>query len=201
MFKLALAHFKSSDPILYTAAKNIVPIELSVHPEPFIRLIRSIVGQQLSVKAAATIYGRLEALFENKIITPIGLIKLTPEKLREAGLSYQKISYLKDLAQKTIDGEVEFAKFGELPSEIISEELIKIKGIGPWTAEMFLMFSLGRPDIFSYGDLGLQNGIKKLYKMKNKPTIKQMEKLSKKWSPFRTYAAMILWRNLSNEPK
>ena len=200
MFEKAIAHFKSSDPLLYSLITG-KPFELQVHPDPFLRLSRTVVGQQLSVKAASTIFTRFENLFENNEITPTGLVKLSPEKMRGAGLSRQKISYLKDLAQKVLDGEVELGKFGDLDSEVIIEELVRIKGIGRWSAEMFLMFSLGRPDIFSFGDLGLQNAIKKHYKIKNKPTENQMEKLSKKWAPFRTYAALILWRSLANEPK
>ena len=201
MHKKIVRHFKTKDPILFSLIQVDQPIELEIHKKPFIRLLRSIIGQQLSVKAASTIYTRFENLFENNDITPSGLVKLSPEKMREAGLSRQKITYLKDLAQKVLDGEVELDKFGELESEVIIEELVRIKGIGKWTAEMFLMFSLGRPDVFSFGDLGLQNAIMKAYKLEKKPTIKQMEKLSKKWIPYRTYAAMTLWRSLNNDPK
>ena len=201
MFKKAVLHFKKNDPILHKVSLKITPFELEIHPNPFLRLTRSIIGQQLSVKAAATIFGRLEYLFEKNEIKPEGLLKISDEKMRAAGISYQKISYLKDLSKKVIDNEVEFSKFPELSEDVIIEELVKIKGVGRWTAEMFLMFSLGKPDVFSFGDLGLQNAIKKSYELKQKPTLKQMEKLSKKWAPFRTYAAMILWRSLANEPK
>lgn len=201
MYKNAIKHFKATDPILFSLVERVEQFELSAHPDPFLRLMRSIVGQQLSVKAASTIFGRFEDLFDKKNIKPISLIKIGDEKLRSAGLSYQKISYLKDLAQKVVDKEVELDKFSQLENEIIIEELIKIKGIGRWTAEMFLMFSLARPDVFSFGDLGLRNAIQRAYKLKTKPTEKQMEKLSKKWIPFRTYAATILWRSLDNEPK
>ncbi len=201
MYKKAIEHFKITDPILHQTSLSILPFELAVHPDPFYRLTRSIVGQQLSVKAAATIFSRFENLFKNKFVNPNDLLKISDEKLREVGLSKQKTSYLKDLSEKVTKRELELNKFNEIDSEVIIEELVKVKGIGRWTAEMFLMFSLGRPDIFSYGDLGLQNAIMKVYKLKKKPTVKQMEKLSKKWSPFRTYAAMTLWRSLSNEPK
>ena len=201
MYNKAVKHFQTADPILYQVMKIIEPFELSAVPDPFIRLIRSIIGQQLSVKAAKTIYQRLENLFDKKNITPDGLLKMSDDKLRSAGISYQKISYLKDLASKVVSKEVELNKFKELESEIIMVELVKVKGIGPWTAEMFLMFTLGRPDVFSYGDLGLQNAIKRLYNLRAKPTTKQMEKLSKKWIPYRTYAAMTLWKSLDNEPK
>ncbi len=201
MYKKAISHFKNSDPILYEVASNIKPFELSVWPDPFLRLVRTIIGQQLSVKAASTIFSRFEGLFEKNDIKPNGLIKIPDEVLRKCGISYQKISYLKDLARKVRGKKVHLKKLSDMPSEVVVEELIRIKGIGVWTAEMFLMFSLGRPDVFSFGDLGLQNAIKKLYKLKDKPTIKQMEKLSKNWVPFRTYAAIILWQTLDNEPK
>lgn len=200
MYKKALDHFKIHDSILHEAGLKIETLTLSIHPDPFLRLCRSIVGQQLSVKAAQTIFGRFEKLLKQKI-NPEELLKISDEKLRGAGLSYQKIKYLKDLSEKTISGEINLHDLNTKENEEIVTELVQIKGIGTWTAEMFLMFSLGRPDVFSYGDLGLQNAIMKLYKLKQKPTIKQMEKLSKKWIPYRTFAAMILWRSLDNEPK
>lgn len=200
MYKKAILHFKKSDPILYQLSQIAESFELTIHPDPYLRLVRSIVGQQLSVKAASTIFGRFEKLFPKNHITPKGLIKIPDERLKEVGLSRQKISYLKDLSEKVLKGELELEKFGQLDSEIITMELIKVKGIGQWTAEMFLMFSLGKPDIFSYGDIGLQNAIKKAYKLKTKPTLKQMEKIVRKWVPFRTYAAFILWRSLDNQP-
>lgn len=200
MFKKALKHFKKNDPVLHEAGLKVEKLVLSAHPDPFLRLCRSIVGQQLSVKAAQTIFSRLEALFKHGI-NPKELIALSDEKLRGAGMSYQKIKYLKDLAEKTVSGDIDLRTLNKKENEEIIAELIKIKGIGEWTAEMFLMFSLGRPDVFSYGDLGLQNAITKLYKLRKKPTIKQMEKLTKKWIPFRTFAALILWRSLDNEPK
>ena len=201
MYKKAITHFRQSDPLLFEITKTTEPFELSAWPDPFIRLTRSIIGQQLSVKAAATIFTRFESLFNKNEIKPERLIKIDDKKMREAGISYQKISYLKDLSAKVISKELELYEFKNMESEKIIEELTKIKGIGRWTAEMFLMFSLGRPDIFSYGDLGLQNAIKKIYNLNSKPSIEQMEKLSRKWIPFRTYAARILWLSLANEPK
>ena len=185
---------------MYQLSKITEPFELTLHPDPFLRLVRSIVGQQLSVKAASTIFERFENLFPKNQIKPDALLKISEENFRNSGLSRQKISYLKDLTAKVLEGELELNKFSQLGSEIITTELVKVKGIGQWTAEMFLMFSLGRPDIFSFGDLGLQNAIKKAYKLKTKPTLKQMEKISKNWTPFRTYAAFILWRSLDNQP-
>lgn len=200
MYKKALEHFKKTDPILHSNGIRIEKVELFIHPDPFMRLTRTIVGQQLSVKAAQTIFGRFEELFK-KGINPRELLELTDEKIRSAGISFQKIKYLRDLAQKTLSEEVDLHNLKNKQNEEVIIELVKIKGVGQWSAEMFLMFTLGRPDVFSYGDLGLQNAIAKLYKLKTKPTEKQMEKLTKKWAPYRTYAAMILWRSLDNEPK
>ncbi len=201
MYKKALVHFKRTDPILYKAAVQIDPFELSIHPNPFVRLTRAIVGQQLSVKAAKTIFERTEKIFPENKITPTGLINISSEKLRSAGLSFQKISYLKDLGQKIKNKEIDINNLNTLPADEITKELIKVKGIGVWTSEMFLIFSLGRPDIFAYGDLGLQNAIKQMYNLENKPDQKQMEILCEKWKPFRSYASIILWKSLNNEPK
>lgn len=199
MYKKALEHFKKTDPVIHKAGQQLT-ITLSIHPDPFLRLTRTIVGQQLSVKAAQTIFGRFEKLFTENI-NPKELLTLSEEKIRGAGISFQKIKYLRDLAQKTLSEEVDLHNLKNKQNEEIINELIKIKGIGLWSAEMFLMFSLGRPDVFSYGDLGLQNAIQKLYKLETKPSFENLEELSAKWSPFRTYAAMILWRSLDNEPK
>ena len=200
MYKKAVEHFKKVDPHLHSVGSRIDIIDLILHPDPFIRLCRSIVGQQLSVKAASTIFGRFEKLFQ-KEINPIELLKFSDEKLREAGLSFQKIKYLRDLSQKTLDKELDIYNLHKKNNDEVIADLLKVKGIGQWTAEMFLMFSLAREDVFSFGDLGLQNAIMKLYGLQAKPTIEYMEKLSKKWSPYRTYAALILWRSLNNEPK
>lgn len=185
--------------MIYKAGENL-EITLSIHPDSFLRLTRAIVGQQLSVKAAGTIFGRFEKLFQNGI-NPKELLKLKAQDIRTAGISFKKISYLHDLAEKTLTKEVLLNDFNHKPDEKVIEDLVKIKGIGRWTAEMFLIFSLGRPDVFSNGDLGLQNAIQKMYKLGTKPSLEYLEKLSFKWSPFRTYASMILWRSLDNEPK
>ena len=200
MYTKALSHFKKSDPLIHEAGLKAEIIELAIHPDPFLRLTRTIIGQQLSVKAAQTIFLRFEKLFK-KNINPEELLKIPENRLREAGISFQKIKYLKDLSEKTVKEEIRLHELKHKQNEDVVAELIKIKGIGQWSAEMFLMFSLGREDVFSFGDLGLQNAIQKLYKLRSKPTEKQMERLAKKWSPYRTYAAMILWRSLDNEPK
>lgn len=164
-------------------------------------LVESIVSQQLSVKAADTIYSRFLSIFPNKKFPkPEVILKTKDSKLRSTGLSFQKISYIKDVCGKVLAKEVKLNRLNYMSDEEVITELTKIKGIGRWTAEMFLMFSLMRPDVFSHGDLGLRNAIMKLYKLKTPPTEKQLERITKKWSPHRTTASRYLWRSLNNAP-
>lgn len=165
----------------------------------FEALVEAIVSQQLSVKASDTIFSRFVGLFPNgKFPKPEEVYKLPLTKFRSVGISGQKAGYIKDLAGKVSKGEVKLQSLHRLDNEAVIDELTKIKGIGRWTAEMFLMFTLRRPDIFSFGDLGLRNAIQKLYKMKSAPTEKQLERITKKWSPYRTTAARYLWKSLDN---
>lgn len=162
----------------------------------FSDLCEAIINQQLSDKVATVIFARYKKLFLGEKVTPKSVLKISDEKIRAIGLSYSKISFIKDLAQKIQIGELKLENLAGLDNEKVIAELVKVKGIGPWTAEMFLMFSLGREDIFSHGDLGLRRAIQKLYALKKEPTEKQTERISKKWSPYRTYACMILWSSL-----
>lgn len=199
MFERALLHFKKHDPVLYEVAVSIDPFVLEKSQDHFVRLVRSIVGQQLSVKAASTIWGRFEKLFK-KGITAEAILKLKDEKIRACGISYPKIKYIKDLADKVHTKQLLLDAFEEADEETIIDALTQVKGIGTWSAEMFLMFALGRPDVFSAKDLGLKNATIKLYGLKN-PSENELLELSKKWSPFRTYACRILWESLDNAPK
>ncbi len=199
--KDALQYFKVADPVLYKIAITLDLQELTPHNNYFLELYDSIVSQQLSVKAANTIMGRLKKLYPNEEITPEYTLELDPQRMRDAGNSFSKIKYLKDLSERVIDGRLKLDKFKDLPEEEIMKELLLVKGIGPWTAEMFIMFSLGRPDIFSYGDQGLKNAIRTIYKLKDRPTLEYALEISGRWSPYRTYACKILWKSLDNEPK
>ena len=195
-----LRHFKKADPILYKVGHGISKLDDLPNrrgDDYFIDLIDAIVSQQLSGKAAATIFTRFKALFKNGQITPHNLLKIKDEEIRAAGMSYSKIKYIKDLATKVANGDIDFKKLEDLPDEQIIQELILVKGIGRWTAEMFLIFTLARPDVFSHGDLGLNNAIKKIYKLKNHNT-KKVEKIVSKWSPYKSTAARILWHSLDN---
>lgn len=161
--------------------------------DPFYALCESIVYQQLSGKAASTIFGRFLALFPGKKPTPKKLLTIPEEKLREAGLSGQKLSYLRDLAEKFASGYINEKLLHEGSDEDIREHLVAVKGIGIWTADMFLMFYLHRPDILPTLDLGIQKGFQRLFNMRSLPTSKKMQQLAKSWAPYRTVACRYLW--------
>lgn len=160
----------------------------------FQALIRAIVFQQLSGKAAATILNRFLIIYDKKFPTPEELLKTPKAKIRSAGISSQKASYLRDLAEKFLDGTVNPKRFKTMTDEQIYEHVVQVKGIGPWTTDMFLMFTLGRPDILPTGDLGIQKGMQKLFKLKELPTPEKMRSLAEPWKPYRTVACWYLWR-------
>ena len=163
-------------------------------------LLRSIVGQQLSTKAARTIYGRMTDLFDGHAPTPQQLLDVDPERVRAAGLSYGKISYLRDLAAHVEDGSLELERLPELTDEEVTAQLTAIKGLGQWTADMFLMFHLGRPDILPVGDLGIRRAVQVEYRMRKLPDAKRLQKVGKPWRPYRTLACLFLWSSLDNTP-
>ncbi|MCR4325238.1 MAG: DNA-3-methyladenine glycosylase [Patescibacteria group bacterium] len=161
----------------------------------FQSLARTIIFQQLSGKAAETILRRFIALFPGKRFpTPEDVLKIRTAKLRSAGISAQKSAYLKDLAQKCTDGTIDTKKFPKMTDEEVIAHVTAVKGIGEWTAHMFMMFTLGRPDILPTGDLGIQKGFKKLFGLKTLPTTEQMHLLAKGWRGHRTVACFYLWR-------
>lgn len=166
----------------------------------FRSLSESIIYQQLSGKAAATIVARFIALFPGMPFpTPEDVHKISTPKLRSAGLSGQKASYLKDLAAKCIDGTVSSKSFHRMSDEGVTQHLVAVKGIGPWTAQMFLMFTLGRADVLPTGDLAIQKGFQKVFGLKSLPSPAQMEKLSRGWAGHRTLACFYLWRHLDSK--
>ena len=162
-------------------------------------LIDAIIGQQLSVKAAAAIRQRFYDLWPQKP-TPAQILKKNDDELRALGFSYAKARYVKSICQAVIDKTVDFESLRGRSDEEIISELIKIKGVGRWTAEMFIMFSLGREDVFSLGDLGLRNAVAKLYGVE-RDDLKAIEKISEKWKPYRSLASRYLWKSLENTPK
>ena len=192
-----LDHFKKNDIILYEAAVEYdEPLELKVREDLFSHLCEDIIGQQLSGRVSDVIFGRFVKLFPDKKPAPKQVRKKTVEELRAVGMSNAKARFIIDLATKVDDGMVKLQHLEAKSNEEVIVELTRVKGIGPWTAEMFLMFSLGRPDVFSTGDLGLKQAIQKLYKIKNEPTTKQLLEISAPWSPYRTYACCVLWNVL-----
>ena len=165
--------------------------------DPFPALVRTITAQQISTKAAATIYGRLVALTPQGV-TPNALLKLTDAQFRQAGLSRQKIGYLRDLASKVTSGELPIGSLHELDDEAVIEAIVKVKGLGRWSAEMFLMFRLRRPDVLPLGDLGIMIAIQRLYGLRKRPKPARIMKIGDAWRPYRTVACWYLWRSLEN---
>lgn len=191
----AVRHLKKSDPILRAVIERIGPYRMEKEIPRFHTLARAIIYQQLHGKAAATICQRLMQLAGNPL-TPEGILKLSDEQMRGVGLSKQKMSYLRDLAEKTHSGTVQFMRLRELPDEEVIEHLTQVKGIGVWTAHMFLMFALQRPNVLPTGDLGIQSAMRKHYNKRKLPKPKQMEKIAKCWEPYRSVACWYLWRSL-----
>ena len=197
--KKALDHFKKHDKVLFNAAKTFDFDEDLTPDQPqnyFYSLCRSVVGQQLADAAASTILSRFVMLFPGKIVTPKKVLKIPLARIRKAGLSNAKATYIKNIAKAIIKKDLHINDLPKLDDEHVLEELTKIKGVGPWTAEMFLMFVLGREDVFSRGDLGLRNAMKSLYGFKKEPSKKQVENIVSKWSPYKTYGCLILWKTI-----
>jgi DNA-3-methyladenine glycosylase II len=163
-------------------------------------LVRSITGQQLSTKAAATIYGRLTDLFGGQTPTPEQIIATDPDQLRAVGLSGAKAAYLRDLAEHIVDGELPVDHLAELSDEEVYDVLIAVKGLGRWTVDMFLMFHLGRPDVLPVGDLGIRKAIQVQYGLKDLPKPSEMETIAEPWRPHRTLACLYLWESMDNRP-
>jgi DNA-3-methyladenine glycosylase II len=166
--------------------------------EHFSALVRAITGQQLSTKAAATIFSRLVALMPDGV-TPAALSSLTDEQMRAVGMSRQKISYFRDLCDKASSGVVPLDALDALSDEEVITALTAVKGIGRWSAEMFLMFRLHRPDVLPVDDLGIVNAVKNVYKLRKRPTAERIRKLGEAWRPYRSVASWYLWRSLDNE--
>jgi len=221
----AVAHLKKSDPVLRAIIERIGPCRMRVGRAEFHSLAEAIVYQQLNGKAAVTIFNRFAAL-AGEPLTPEGILNLSDGQMRSAGLSRQKSSYLKDLAAKTAAGLLEFARLPELPDQEVIEHLTQVKGIGVWTAQMFLMFTLKRENVLPTGDFGVRMAMYKHYldvkkariakkvspknsgkgaaarKVKRKiklPTPEQMAKIAKRWEPYRSVACWYLWQSLDTK--
>ena len=191
----AVNHLKKSDPVLRAIIERVGPCRMAFDVPQFSSLAEAIVYQQLNGRAAVTIFERFVALAGDPL-TPDGILKLSDAELRKAGLSKQKSAYLKDLAAKTAAGLLDFARLPELTDEQVIEHLTQVKGIGEWTAHMFLMFSLRRPNVLPTGDYGVQVAMKKHYRKRKLPKPKDMEKIARNWAPYRSVACWYMWRSL-----
>jgi DNA-3-methyladenine glycosylase II len=191
----AVNHLKKSDPILRAIIERVGPCRMEFAEAEFSSLAEAIVYQQLNGKAAFTIFKRFTAL-AGEPPTPEGILRLSDAQLRNVGLSKQKSAYLKDLAAKTSDGLLNFARLPEMTDEEVIEHLTQVKGVGVWTAHMFLMFSLRRPNVLPTGDYGVQVAIRKHYKKRKLPKPKDMEKIARLWEPYRSVACWYMWRSL-----
>jgi len=191
----AILHLKKADPVLATIIERVGRFRMSYDEPAFQSLAEAIVYQQLHGKAAATIFKRLTDL-AGKPLTPEGILKLSGEKLRSVGLSKQKLSYMRDLAAKAQAGELNFARLPDLPDDEVIKQLTQVRGIGIWTAHMFLMFSLRRPDVLPTGDLGIQMAMRRHYRKRKLPKPGEMEKIAKCWSPYRSVACWYLWQSM-----
>lgn len=195
----ALEHFRKIDPVLYSLATKNGSSEIIKPRGPddyFLSLCREIVGQQLAKSAARAIFDRFANLFPNKQVNAQGILRISDETIRNTGMAWSKVRSIKDLAQKVENGILNLRRIKDLDNPAVIEELMQVKGVGPWTAEMFLIFTLGRQDVFSSKDLGLRKAIIKLYKLKREPAQEQLDSITKRWSPYRSYACRILWKSL-----
>lgn len=163
-------------------------------------LLRAIIGQQLSTKAARTIYGRVCELFGGGAPSPEQLLGASEEELRGCGLSGRKVEYLRDLATHVLDGELELERLGELGDEEVIAEIVAVRGLGQWTAEMFLLFHLERPDVLSGGDLGIRKAIQVEYGLEEMPAPARVLEIGEAWRPYRSLASLYLWESLANVP-
>ena len=200
-YHTAITHLRHADPVMGDLMTRSGPCTLEPgNTDAFLTLCQSIVSQQLSSRAADTIIGRLEALFGSGLPTPQGILALPDETLRGLGLSRQKQASLKDLSMKTLDGSLQLGELAALSDEEVTRQLTQVRGIGVWTAEMFLIFFLGRLDVFPVGDLGIRKAIQRLYGYKKMPAVVTMHRHARKWAPYRTIASWYLWHSYDGVP-
>ena len=200
--KTAVAALRKSDKKLARIIDRVGPFRLKTRElsSPFEMLMRSIVGQQLSGKAASAIYGRVLELNKGKPPLPKQILGMENEALRGAGLAYAKVRSIKDLASKTIDGSLPTAAaLKRVPDDEIMNRLVQVKGVGPWTVHMLLIFYLGRPDVLPVGDLGVRKGLRVAYSLEDLPTPTELQEMGEKWRPYRSAASWYLWQAVDAE--
>jgi DNA-3-methyladenine glycosylase II len=199
----AADHLSKNDPHLAPVIARFGLCTIEPHDDYYRELVDSIISQQLSVKASATIVKRFVALFGDKFPTPEQILQRDTEELRTVGMSRSKANYVLDLALHIVEGKLQPKKLPSLPNDEVIRELVAVKGIGEWTAHMFLIFSLGRLDILATGDLGVRMAMKKLYSLNAAPKPDEMRLVADKfnWHPYESIACWYLWKSLDNEPK
>jgi DNA-3-methyladenine glycosylase II len=195
----AINHLKKADPVMAAIIDKAGPYRMQYREPVFQTLVRSIVYQQLSGKAALTIFNRLAEAARVNPMTPQAILKLRPQRMRTLGLSKQKIVYIRELARLTRDGDIQFERLPEMEDAAIIEMLTRVKGVGVWTVQMFLMFALQRPNVLPVGDLGVRAAMKKAYGLSELPKPQEMERIAAVWHPYRSIASWYLWRSLENQ--
>jgi DNA-3-methyladenine glycosylase II len=198
-FESACRALAEADPVLSTFIKAIGPCRLAPASDPFVSLMEAIISQQLSVKAADTIFARLVAICPRRSVTPKAIFSTPETALQSVGLSRQKIGYMKDLAERWIAGKIRPKEFHLLPDEEVITRLIQVKGIGRWTAEMFLIFALNRTDVLPVDDLGLKKAVRQAYRLRKLPSSERIQKIAEPWRPYRSIATWYLWKSLNSE--
>jgi len=196
--KEAIAHLQRQDPVLSQIISRVGDYRIQFRTPNFETLVRSIIFQQLSGRVGNVIYDRLANAVGGDI-TPAAVLKLRPSRMRKLGLSSQKTAYIRDLARHTRDGVLIFEELGALDDNSVIERLTMVKGVGVWTAHMFLMFALQRTDVLPTGDLGIRNAIRKAYDLKELPTAAEIESMAGKWRPYCSVASWYLWRSLEGD--
>ncbi len=194
--KKAVDHLKKSDPVLRAIIERVGPCKIKFIEPVFETLVRSIVYQQLHGKAALTIFTRLKEAAKTEPLTPESVLKLTPARMRKLGLSKQKLTYIRGLAKMTRAGDIDFAQCLTLEDQEVIEHLTSAKGVGEWTAHMFLIFALRRTDVLPVGDLGVRMAMKKAYQLEELPKPDEMRRLAAAWSPYASIASWYMWRSL-----
>jgi DNA-3-methyladenine glycosylase II len=193
--KRAVTHLKKADPVMRAIIERLGPCQMEFGEPQFHSLAEAIIYQQLNGKAAVTIFKRFKELAGDPL-TPEGILKLTAEQMRTVGLSKQKSSYLVDMAQRARRGELDFSRLPRMTDDGVIEHLTQVKGVGVWTAHMFLIFTLRRPNVLPVGDFGIRMAIKKHYRKRKLPNPAQMEKIAKSWEPYRSVACWYLWKSM-----
>ncbi len=206
MSKRAADELAASDPVMGELVERLGELSLDTRRgrrpavDAYGMLLRSVVGQQLSVKAAATIYGRVLELFGGTTPPPEKLLEVEPQVLRDVGLSWRKVEYVRDLAEHVISGELELDRLDQLSDDDVVAEITAVRGFGVWSAQMFLIFFLERPDVLPTGDLGIRKAAQVAYELEEMPSPAELEQLAEPWRPHRTLACIYLWESLANEP-